>query len=154
MAWNESWQPEGYSQDVKSIKSEPTSIPMLILMQAMELFRSIPKTVASGKLDIYGLLTVKFQLRFLHAHTRVRSNVDYNREYKLLQTKLKKIERDSKLWEEGDRDKFLEYFDLLMDWYDLEATLYERFNLLPAEDIELVWPDVPYKELGIDIGDG
>jgi hypothetical protein len=146
-------RPQGdtYSQSVSDIRAEPNSVPIILMSMSMEIFRNISPLMASSKISMYSLLALKGQLRVMHAFTRTRSHIHYNEQYKELQKKLTDYEADKNNWgDEATKDDSLKYFDILMNWFDLEVTLFERFNLVPAEDEEIVWPDIDYKAIGLE----
>jgi len=148
-SWDSNFSQHSVSQNVGDIRSEPTSIRALLLFFILEIHKSIPNVIQKGKLNLYFLLCLKYQIRFVHSHTRLRGNLQYNDNYKRIMDKLQEKEKNKVLWQEANPDEYLKYLDLLMELYDLEAETFERFGLIPAEDADDVWIDVDYEALGI-----
>lgn len=134
---------QSYSPDVRDIHNEPQNVCMLIMAILRDISLAIPRVVNLKEFDKFGLIQLKYQLRDLHSYMRIRSNLDFNRDYRKLQMKFEPFEGHQGRLAKGDSNDFLAYMDLLMEWKDLEVTLLERFNLTPAEDVEFEIPEIP-----------
>jgi hypothetical protein len=138
-----------YGQNVTDIRSEPNSVPVMLMSMGMEVFRNVSLILQGGKLTKDNLLSIKYQLRCMHSFTRTRSHVYYNKDWREIWEKIRKKDLDRLFWENANKDSFLSYLDLLMEWFDLEITLFERFNLIPAEDEEIEWPEIDFNAIGL-----
>jgi len=143
---------QNFSQNVGTVRSEPASMPLFILQWATRIGDSLDDVAKTQKLNKYALISLKQKIRFLHAHTRLRGDFEYYQKYKALKFKLDEMENDDSFWVEQtgaqNKNNYMLYFDTLMDWYDLEADTYERFNLIPAEDEDFMFEEAPWIKLG------